>query len=195
MPFGDPAGRVYKSPSMQYYAPVTVDMRMIDYRIKKELGLSDEEYTACKLAGLKYCRKCKEWKSLEEYHGDKSQAHDKKYTICKVCKSLYMIEHYRVYRSQEQFKNYKLNALKRGLVFELTPTDFEQLKSRACTYCGRNDSHLGYDRIDNNVGYSLDNVTPCCSLCNYMKCNFDTATWLGHIERILVHMKSKGEKV
>ena len=29
----------------------------------------------------------------------------------------------------------------------------------------------GLDRVDNNKGYTIDNVVPCCKRCNYAKNN------------------------
>ena len=42
----------------------------------------------------------------------------------------------------------------------------------------------GLDRIDNGIGYTLNNVRPCCSTCNYMKHRLNEKEFLNHIEKI-----------
>jgi len=74
------------------------------------------------------------------------------------------------------YSRYKNRALKKQLDFEMTPWDYDNIINKDCYLCGkRNDnSHKnGIDRIDNNKGYLLDNVKPCCGECNYMKKNYE----------------------
>jgi len=72
------------------------------------------------------------------------------------------------------------SARTRGLVFSLTSEDFLRITSQNCFYCGtepaqdkkslhENYRANGIDRVDNNVGYVLENCVPCCMPCNYMK--------------------------
>ena len=60
-------------------------------------------------------------------------------------------------------------------VFELTKEQVFDLASKPCTYCGNMRSLGSYsyhiDRVDNNVGYVLNNCVPCCGVCNRMKAN------------------------
>lgn len=42
----------------------------------------------------------------------------------------------------------------------------------------------GIDRVDNNVGYTIDNCVPCCSICNRMKGDMSTDDFLAHVKRI-----------
>jgi len=53
----------------------------------------------------------------------------------------------------------------------LTTEKFNQLKKKPCYYCGYRS--MGVDRVDSERGYDEDNVVPCCSLCNYMKNDYD----------------------
>lgn len=53
-------------------------------------------------------------------------------------------------------------------IFSLRPT---------CTYC-KAALGSGMDRIDNSKGYTLDNIAPCCSECNYMKGGLETREFL-----------------
>ena len=40
--------------------------------------------------------------------------------------------------------------------------------SKNCFYCNDN-VKIGIDRVDSSKGYTIDNVVPCCSKCNWMK--------------------------
>lgn len=77
---------------------------------------------------------------------------------------------------------YRRNAEKRGYQFDLAISDMITLTAGDCWYCGaepsrpapnrRQDSGLRYngiDRVDNSLGYTVDNCVPCCSECNVSK--------------------------
>lgn len=78
---------------------------------------------------------------------------------------------------------YKRSALRRGTSFELTRAEFRSIISRNCFYCGAPPVEFkrvsgvqmsicmanGVDRVDNALGYTLDNVVPCCFACNHAK--------------------------
>lgn len=76
--------------------------------------------------------------------------------------------------------SYKIGARKRNVDFSLSKEEFSNLISKNCYYCGSipasiykkstgNLIYNGIDRIDNNLGYSLNNVVTCCVTCNYAK--------------------------
>lgn len=80
------------------------------------------------------------------------------------------------------FNVYLHGARQRGLTFELTKEQFAALTKQTCHYCGSspmqerilsqcNGSYMynGIDRIDNDQGYVIDNVVPCCGFCNKAK--------------------------
>jgi hypothetical protein len=95
-------------------------------------------------------------------------------------------------------------AKKRGLVWEITLEDWKRLTVLACHYCGaapsncseggygRNGSYRynGLDRVDNGVGYTLENVVPCCKWCNHAKSDSGVVEFLAWACRIaLKHNK------
>lgn len=47
--------------------------------------------------------------------------------------------------------------------------DFMSLWNKECYYCNDAIHGIGIDRIDNNFGYTADNVVSCCIRCNIMK--------------------------
>ena len=48
----------------------------------------------------------------------------------------------------------------------------------------------GLDRIDSNKDHKIENVVPCCWLCNRMKLNMGVKDFLTHIDRISKHQYS-----
>jgi hypothetical protein len=73
------------------------------------------------------------------------------------------------------YAHYKNRASKKNLDFALSQDEYLRLITQDCYLCGKNSNsqHLnGIDRIDNNKGYIVDNVKPCCGGCNYMKKNY-----------------------
>ncbi len=80
------------------------------------------------------------------------------------------------------YRSYKRTAEKHGRVFLLTPEQFRSLTSSKCYFCGKypyneyklprgNGGYLynGIDRMDNTIGYVLENCVPSCMSCNYAK--------------------------
>ncbi|KAJ3358215.1 hypothetical protein GGF32_000571 [Allomyces javanicus] len=68
---------------------------------------------------------------------------------------------------------------------------FNDLLEVFCYLCGAPKDMLGIigvDRIDSNLGYLDDNVMPCCSRCNYAKKDMNLTEFLGHIQRMAVHL-------
>jgi hypothetical protein len=71
-------------------------------------------------------------------------------------------------KGKGRFIESKHKALKDGLEWNLDRDTYENLIKQECYSCqfliesgGR-----GLDRIDNSKGYSIDNVLPCCYVCN-----------------------------
>lgn len=77
---------------------------------------------------------------------------------------------------------YRNRAKKCQLDWSLTSAECGNLFSLDCHYCGVPPNQLcnartgigmfvynGLDRVDNSCGYSMDNVVPCCKVCNAAK--------------------------
>ena len=65
----------------------------------------------------------------------------------------------------------------------ITIEEFKILDSSPCSYCGDN-GKVGIDRIDNSKGYTKENSTPACKLCNFMKKAMTVQDFLNHIKKI-----------
>ena len=77
------------------------------------------------------------------------------------------------YRHNKRFKTDTLLSL----------DDFNLISKNLCTYCG-DSSNYGLDRIDNFIGYTKENSTPCCQICNFMKRKSSVNDFLAHIRKI-----------
>jgi len=95
--------------------------------------------------------------------------------------------------------SYKYEAKKRGYDWNLTKKQFKKITQQNCYYCGirPNQSclsknpqcngdyiHNGIDRVDNTKGYTIDNVVPCCGICNMAKGKQTQEEFLNWIRRI-----------
>src|SRR5215831_11219486 len=58
------------------------------------------------------------------------------------------------------------HARQRGLPFALSYADFVAAADGPCAYCGEPLPYLSLDLVDNRRGYEMDNVVPCCIVCN-----------------------------
>lgn len=82
-----------------------------------------------------------------------------------------------------KYRVYKSVAKKKGNVFQITRDEFASILSKSCVYCGGTEL-IGIDRIDNRLGYTIENSAPCCKTCNYMKKNHTVGDFLAHIRSI-----------
>jgi hypothetical protein len=48
-------------------------------------------------------------------------------------------------------------------------------------------TYNGLDRVDSTKGHTVDNVVPCCSICNRMKSNLTIEEFRAHIEQLHTH--------
>lgn len=82
------------------------------------------------------------------------------------------------------YRALRKNARERGYDWALTPEQVKDISQKPCLYCGAEpyqeikDGYNGYnggltynglDRVDNSKGYVIENVVPCCGMCNYAK--------------------------
>jgi hypothetical protein len=66
----------------------------------------------------------------------------------------------------------KHQAKRRELVWEISYELFCCLINSRCSYCHQltpESTGSGLDRVDNEKGYSVENVIPCCGMCNRLR--------------------------
>jgi hypothetical protein len=86
--------------------------------------------------------------------------------------------------ARQVLRTYKRGAEKHTplLSFDLTEEQFIALAQQSCYYCGTEPTQVmrgqdyhgtftynGIDRLNNDVGYTVENCVPCCKWCNYAK--------------------------
>jgi hypothetical protein len=93
------------------------------------------------------------------------------------------------------YSDYKNRSHKKKIEFSISKQQFENLLFRNCYYCNiepsnfkttRYHSHVygGIDRIDSNLGYFLENIRPCCVICNTMKMDLSENNFFDQIKKI-----------
>lgn len=122
-------------------------------------------------------------KKYSELHKEDNVKRTQKYTAKNKTK---VYNYGKLYNQtlEGSYRTYKSGSLKRKKEFELTFEVFSELKSRPCTYCGEISKKIGIDRIDNSKGYTIENSTPCCTICNMMKKTLDVKDFIDHITKI-----------
>jgi hypothetical protein len=90
------------------------------------------------------------------------------------------------------YSSYKAGAESRGINFNL-PLDLfvEWYDTTSCHYCGERIPTIGIDRFDNSSGYDINNVVPCCKICNKMKSDLPLEKWVEHVYKIIQHLNIK----
>ena len=98
---------------------------------------------------------------------------------------------------------------------DLSFEDFYFLSQQPCYYCGSGpvnehrkygnknteytDGYVfkynGLDRINSEIGYSVDNVVPCCKWCNFMKNTQSTQELFERIVKIILNHKEHFSKL
>lgn len=130
-----------------------------------------------------FCNKCGTNRSIEYFAIDRSRKRGHAST-CKFCKRKYSKK---IYSSRKTSIDMRFSSLvhttkKKNLELSITKDQYEKIiKNKNCHYCDIPlDTQRGYclDRKDNNLGYILNNVLPCCARCNMSRQdNFTTEEW------------------
>lgn len=100
---------------------------------------------------------------------------------------------------------YQYAAKHRGISWNLSIEEFENLVKQNCYLCGCSPEpkslcrakHYheeirfnGIDRVNNSLGYEKNNCFACCTLCNKLKNKLSLKDFYSHIERILQYYPS-----
>lgn len=155
------------------------------FRCKCSCG-NIHELRGCCLTGSRplHCRKCGYTAHLKKVH-DKNKKPEGE-SACLAA--------YQCYRNS--------CARKRNIPWDISYDEWKSISTQACHYCGcppsngtgkagkRNGKYVynGMDRVNNDAGYTLSNVVPCCKRCNHAKCDQTVEqflTWAAAIHRHL----------
>jgi hypothetical protein len=123
---------------------------------------------------------------------------------CAATKVSTSTEYLKMTSGQKYLHATYVNSAKiRGFLFDLTLTQFIGLTSDVCHYCGIPPQQLkssngeppyiynGIDRIDNNIGYVINNCVTCCKICNYAKRTMSYNEWMSYIKRLIDRQTKK----
>lgn len=92
------------------------------------------------------------------------------------------------------FNEYRQNAKRRGISFDLSFNEFRFIASMHCQYCGSRElvsRSMGVDRVNNQEGYSLLNCVPCCSICNRAKKDLPNWIFERWIRSLAIHYRAR----
>ena len=139
----------------------------------------------------------------------------------KSCGCIYKESRYRIRTPKGQpgfnklYSSYKREGEERGYVFDLNKDEFKELTSSECYYCNDEPSktisytqnkistetkehgrytYNGVDRVNNSIGYNVENCVPCCTTCNIMKRALGEKEFYNHIIKIYNHIKTRVSK-
>ena len=136
----------------------------------------------------KHCYRCDKWLPIDAFYKIKAMK-DGYANTCKECSS----PENNIGRYIHQYKS---NAQRRNINFNLSKEEFINIISQPCYYCGaisNQEKLIGIDRIDSSKDYTLDNCVPCCDMCNKMKLDYSVKEWLFHMKKIISYMENKND--
>lgn len=99
--------------------------------------------------------------------------------------------------ARQTYRKMVRQGKERGYSCSLSFAEYWQLSQQGCHYCGLPPSNIakhsrgvirvkvsGIDRVDNCLGYSLDNCVACCSTCNRAKSTMKYSDFKEYLNRI-----------
>ena len=103
------------------------------------------------------------------------------------------------------YAQYRNKAKIKHLDFDLSFDEFMKITKQNCFYCNIEPSNIkkseynngdfiynGIDRMDNSKGYIIDNIIPCCKICNYAKNTMPLEEFYKWVNTIYANLKEKG---
>jgi len=146
-----------------------------------------------------YCWNCNKLKKFEDFYKNKNKKNGIS-SECKDCsKKINKKRYYNKHKNKNfdlifRYKHYINDAKRRNKYFNLTLKDFEKITSSKCKYCGKfsnENNYCGIDRLDNKIGYILENCVPCCDKCNRFKYIYSYKEMIEHAKDIVNFNQNK----
>ena len=99
---------------------------------------------------------------------------------CRDCKSREFKNWTRRNDAYQRFRFYQWSAKRSNRPFGITLEYFKNLILDHCWhYCDSSEDRLGLDRVDSSLGYTEDNIVPCCRRCNVAKSDMESSKFIG----------------
>lgn len=114
---------------------------------------------------------------IQRYHKSKRDLTSEQILFGTIKRERKLMKDYRSLSGQninnklsKMLSSYRNSDIRKGLEFNMTRDDLFKIVKEPCTYCGAIEN-IGADRIDNSKGHIVDNVIPCCYVCNVVRSN------------------------
>jgi hypothetical protein len=118
--------------------------------------------------------------------------------ICRTCK---YIDESKDGSFNSLYYIYKKGSGYKNRIFNLTKEQFSNLTKSKCYYCGKEPSQIkkcnkyttipyiynGIDRLNNAIGYEIDNCVPCCKRCNFAKARLSYKDFITMCKEVVAH--------
>lgn len=97
---------------------------------------------------------------------------------------------------KNMFSDYKKRAEYKKMDFDIDFKEFSKITQQNCHYCSVEpelrtrkftDYANGVDRIDSSMGYTTNNIVPCCKICNMAKSNLSYDDFMTWVNRLIKH--------
>lgn len=111
---------------------------------------------------LKICNLCKVEKLADEF--SKFIAPSGNVLLKYCCKSCDNQSEKNIDKVSRLYTQYRYSDINKGLEFNLSKEFIKYSLEEDCTYCSF--PSTGLDRIENNIGHTIENCIPCCWECN-----------------------------
>lgn len=114
---------------------------------------------------------------------------------------------YEEMRMREAYNVLEHRSRNKNIALDLSAEEYMSIvKNKNCTYCGvkpakcpHNNARRGHttrvahglDRVDNAKGYTMGNVVPCCTQCNYAKRTMPWDVFTTWLYRTYQHLKGQ----
>jgi hypothetical protein len=142
------------------------------------------------------CSTCKQWKPYDKFVAKNlttaSGIQKRRFSYrCLHCEALRARAYRRTIKGRFTFA--KITARRAKHEFHLTIEQYGDLILQPCHYCKFTPHENGtwLDRVDSAGHYTLDNVVPCCGLCNVIKGNQFTEEEMLLLGPVVSQIKSK----
>jgi hypothetical protein len=120
------------------------------------------------------CNQCKIPKHEDEFY---KSSITKRHYLCGLCSVIRNKQRRKTKQAQNdthaRFMYAKNSAKSTNKPFLIPEEEYCRMIASGCHYCQRKikDFGIGLDRINNDksIGYTLENVLPCCGTCNKIK--------------------------
>lgn len=106
------------------------------------------------------------------------------------------------------YSQYSNSAQKRKYSFNISKEEFKEITQKKCYLCRASPSnnmlnkkengnyiYNGVDRVNNKIGYEIENCRSCCGVCNYIKKDMNLFQFLDLVERISNKFNDKNIQV